>query len=125
MTEQHYTKEHEWVAVDPAGSGDRVATIGITRYAADQLGDVVYVDLPEVGATVTAGRVVGEIESTKSVGELFAPVDGEVVERNEAVIADPGTVNRDPMGEGWLLRVRFHELPELLTESEYAELTRG
>ena len=120
MTEQRYTKEHEWVAVD----GD-IATIGVTTYAADQLGDVVYVDLPEVGSRVTAGRVVGEIESTKSVGELFAPVDGEVVERNDAVVDDPSMVNRDPMGEAWLIRVRFTELPELLSEAEYAELTKG
>lgn len=116
--EKRYTKEHEWVAVD----GD-VATVGITTYAADQLGDVVYVDLPTVGATVAAGRVVGEIESTKSVGELFAPVDGEVVERNDAVVDDPSLVNRDPMGEAWLIKVRFTDLPELLSEAEYRELT--
>jgi glycine cleavage system H protein len=118
MSEKRYTKEHEWLAVD----GD-VATVGITSYAADQLGDVVYVDLPAVGATVAAGRVVGEIESTKSVGELFAPVDGEVVERNEAVVDDPGLVNRDPMGEAWLIKVRFSALPDLLSEAEYRELT--
>ena len=102
-----------------------VATVGITAYAADKLGDFVYVDLPAVGATVAAGRVVGEIESTKSVGELFAPVDGEVVERNEAVIADPSMVNSDPTGAAWLIKVRFTELPELLSAAEYEELTRG
>ena len=119
MTELHYTKDHEWVAVD----GD-IATVGITAYAADKLGDVVYVDLPAVGSAVAAGRVVGEIESTKSVGELFAPVDGEVVERNETVIADPSSVNADPMGAAWLIKVRFTELPELLSAAEYEELTQ-
>jgi glycine cleavage system H protein len=120
MTEVRYTKDHEWVTVD----GD-VATIGITTYAADKLGDVVYVDLPAVGATVAAGRVVGEIESTKSVGELFAPVDGEVVERNDAVVGDPSMVNADPMGAAWLIKVKFTDLPELLSAAEYEELTQG
>lgn len=120
MTEVRYTKDHEWVTVD----GD-VATVGITAYAADKLGDVVYVDLPAVGASVAAGRVVGEIESTKSVGELFAPVDGEVVDRNEAVLGDPAMVNADPMGAAWLIRVRFTELPDLLSAAEYEELTQG
>jgi glycine cleavage system H protein len=126
MTEVHYTpgtyftKDHEWVTVD----GD-VATVGITTYAADKLGDVVYVDLPAVGASVAAGRVVGEIESTKSVGELFAPVDGEVVERNDAVVDDPSMVNADPMGAAWLIKVKFTELPALLSATEYEELTQG
>lgn len=114
----HYTKDHEWVTVD----GD-VATIGITTYAADKLGDVVYVDLPAVGSTIAAGKIVGEIESTKSVGELFAPVDGEVIERNEGVVDDPSSVNGDPEGAAWLIKVRFTELPELLTAEQYAELT--
>lgn len=113
-----YTAEHEWIAV----SGD-IATIGITAYAADKLGDVVYVDLPKVGSSVTSGKVVGEIESTKSVGELFAPVDGEVVEANEAVVGDPTLVNSDPYGAGWMIKVRFTELPELLTAEQYAALT--
>ena len=113
-----YTAEHEWVAVD----GD-VATVGITAYAAEKLGDVVYVDLPKQGSSVATGKVVGEIESTKSVGELFAPVDGEVVESNQAVVDDPTLVNSDPFGAGWLIKVRFTELPELLTAAQYAELT--
>ena len=114
----HYTAEHEWIAV----AGD-IATIGITAYAADKLGDVVYVDLPKVGSSVTSGKVVGEIESTKSVGELFAPVDGEVVEANEAVVGDPTLVNSDPYGAGWMIKVRFTELPELLTAEQYAAST--
>ena len=112
-----YTADHEWVAVD----GD-VATVGITAYAADKLGDVVFVELPDVGSTVASGVVVGEIESTKSVGELFAPVDGEVIETNDAVVASPELVNSDPFGEGWLIRVRFAELPDLLDAAQYAAL---
>ncbi|HEV7741542.1 MAG TPA: glycine cleavage system protein GcvH [Pseudolysinimonas sp.] len=113
-----YTAEHEWVAVD----GD-IATVGITAYAAEKLGDVVYVDLPKQGSNVATGKVVGEIESTKSVGELFAPVDGEVVESNQAVVDDPTLVNSDPFGTGWLIKVRFTELPTLLSAAQYAELT--
>lgn len=114
-----YTAEHEWLLVE----GD-VATVGITAYAAEKLGDVVFVELPEEGSDVTAGRVVGEIESTKSVGELFAPVDGTVTEANSAVVDAPELVNSDPFGEGWLVKVRFTELPEgLLSYDEYAALT--
>lgn len=116
-TALQYTAEHEWVLV----SGD-TATVGITAYAADKLGDVVYVDLPSVGSDVSESTVVGEIESTKSVGELFAPVNGEVVEANEAVVADPSLVNSDPLGEGWLIKVKFTELPTLLSSDEYAAL---
>lgn len=112
-----YTAEHEWVAVD----GD-VATVGITAYAADKLGDVVYVDLPKAGSSVAAGKVVGEIESTKSVGELFAPVEGEVVESNQAVVDDPTLVNSDPYGLGWLIKVRFTELPDLMDAEQYAKI---
>jgi glycine cleavage system H protein len=112
-----YTKEHEWVDV----SGD-TATVGITAYAAEKLGDVVFVDLPTVGSTVAEGRVVGEIESTKSVGELFAPVNGTVAEINDAVVATPELVNSDPFGGGWLIKVTFTELPELLSYAEYSAL---
>ncbi|MGH1548962.1 glycine cleavage system protein GcvH [Leifsonia poae] len=114
-----YTPEHEWLLVE----GD-VATVGITAYAAEKLGDVVFVELPDEGSDVTAGRVVGEIESTKSVGELFAPVDGIVAEANSAVVDAPELVNSDPFGEGWLVKVRFTELPDnLLSYDEYAALT--
>ena len=113
-----YTAEHEWVLVE--GS---VATVGITAYAAEKLGDIVFVDLPKAGSTVAVGKVVGEIESTKSVGELFAPVDGTVVESNEAVVASPELVNSDPFGEGWLIKVEFTQLPELLSFDEYSALT--
>jgi glycine cleavage system H protein len=113
-----YTSEHEWVLVD--GS---VATIGITAYAAEKLGDIVYVDLPAAGSTVTAGRVVGEIESTKSVGELYAPVSGTVVESNGAAVESPELVGSDPFGAGWLIKVEFAELPELLDLDAYTALT--
>ena len=116
-SELQYTAEHEWVLVEGT-----VATIGITQFAADQLGDIVYVDLPAVGSTIAEGKIVGEIESTKSVGELFAPVNGTVVEANEAVVADPSIVNSDPFGDGWLIKVRFTELPALLSFAEYSAL---
>ncbi len=112
-----YTEEHEWVLVQ----GD-IATVGITAYAADKLGDVVFVDLPELGASVASGSIVGEIESTKSVGELFAPIDGTVEEVNAAVVASPELVNSDPFGDGWLIKVRFTELPTLLDYSQYSAL---
>jgi glycine cleavage system H protein len=112
-----YTAEHEWVSID----GD-IATVGITAYAADKLGDVVYIDLPAVGDELSGGTVVGEIESTKSVGELFAPIDGTVTEVNDAVVDSPDLVNSEPFGAGWLLRVRFTDLPELLTAAQYREL---
>lgn len=117
-TELRYTAEHEWVLVE--GS---VATIGITAYAAAQLGDIVYLDLPEAGTEISGGSVVGEIESTKSVGELFAPVDGTVVATNAAVVDSPELVNSDPLGEGWLIKVEFTELPTLLSADEYGALT--
>lgn len=117
-SELQYTSDHEWIRV----VGD-VATVGITAYAADKLGDVVFVELPEAGTRVEGGSVVGEIESTKSVGELFAPVDGEVLEANTAVVESPELVNSDPFGEGWLIRVRFDALPDgLLDDAAYTEL---
>jgi glycine cleavage system H protein len=116
-TELQYTSDHEWVLVD--GS---TATVGITEYAADKLGDVVFVELPDVGSAVASGTVVGEIESTKSVGELFAPVDGTVLEANEAVVDAPELVNSDPFGEGWLIKVSFESLPALLSYDEYTAL---
>ena len=117
-TNLQYTKEHEWVSID----GD-VATIGITAYAAEKLGDVVFVDLPKVGTSTTYMKICGEIESTKSVGELYAPLDGEVVEINNSVVSAPETVNTDPFGAGWLIKVRFTALPKLMTAEEYSALT--
>lgn len=113
-----YTTEHEWVRLD----GD-IATVGITQYAADALGDIVYVDLPAEGSTLTAGAIVGEVESTKSVGELYAPLDGEVVESNSGVVDSPETINTDPYGEGWLVKLRIVGQPTLLSAAEYRTLT--
>ena len=117
-TNRSYTAEHEWVLVE----GD-VATIGITAYAAEKLGDVVFVDLPKVGTSTTYMKICGEIESTKSVGELYAPLDGEVVEINDVVVSAPETVNTDPFGAGWLIKVKFSSLPELMTAEQYDALT--
>lgn len=115
-----YSKDHEWVRIDSEG----VATVGVTAFAAGQLGDVVYVDLPEVGAELTAGSEMGEIESTKSVSELYAPIDGTVLEVNDAVVDAPETVNASPFEDGWLVRVQFTELPaDLLDAQQYSELT--
>lgn len=98
-----YTAEHEWVRpVDTAAGAVRV---GITHYAQDALGDIVFVSLPEVGESVTAGEVCGELESTKSVSDVFAPVTGEVTARNEALEATPELVNNDPYGGGWLIEL--------------------
>jgi len=117
-TNRQYTAEHEWVLVE----GD-VATIGITAYAAEKLGDVVFVDLPKVGTSTTYMKICGEIESTKSVGELYAPLDGEVVEINDVVVSAPETVNTDPFGAGWLIKVKFSSLPELMSAEQYDALT--
>jgi glycine cleavage system H protein len=115
-----YSKEHEWVSAAEAG----VATVGITSHAADALGDVVFVQLPEVGATVTAGGACGELESTKSVSDLYSPVSGEVTEVNQDVVDDPALVNTAPFEDGWLFRVRVSQEgpdaePELLSAAEY------
>lgn len=113
-SELRYTADHEWVRVE--GS---VATVGITAYAAGQLGDIVYLELPEAGTAVAIGETVGEIESTKSVGELIAPLDGTVLERNEAVADAPELVNSDPLGAGWLIKVEIGTLGTLLDQAEY------
>lgn len=119
LTTLKYTVEHEWLLID----GD-TATVGITDYAADKLGDVVYVDLPAVGTDVEAGKVVGEIESTKSVGELFAPVLGTVLEINDAVVDAPDLVNSSPFDDGWLVKITLSgDLPALLSRDEYVALT--
>jgi len=115
-----YTKEHEWLAVS-----DGVATVGITAFAAEALGDIVFVQVPEAGAAVTAGEVFGEVESTKSVSELYSPVSGEVVEVNESVSDNPEVINTDPYTEGWLVKVRLSaDAPELLDADAYAKLTQ-
>lgn len=115
-----YTVEHEWLR-SPGEQPDSVR-VGITDYAQDALGDIVYVSLPEVGATLTAGSPCGELESTKSVSDVYAPVAGEVVARNEALDATPELVNSDPYGEGWLFEVvpsNAAEVDQLLDAAGY------
>ncbi|RSM79614.1 glycine cleavage system protein GcvH [Amycolatopsis sp. WAC 01375] len=114
--ELRYTEEHEWVSVRDGG----LVRVGITEYAQDQLGDVVFVELPEVGKQVGSGDTFGEVESTKSVSELFAPLDGEVVAVNDAVTESPELINSDPYGEGWLIELRLDDASsvESLLEAE-------
>jgi glycine cleavage system H protein len=115
-----YTAEHEWIGE----AEDGIVRIGITDFAQDALGDVVYVQMPEPGSTISASDVVGEVESTKSVSDIYAPVSGEVVARNEALDSDPSLVNSDPYGEGWLMEVRLEDpsvLKTLLSASEYEQ----
>ena len=107
-TDLRYTREHEWVRVE-----DGVATVGITAHAADQLGDVVFVELPSVGATVSAGRTFGVVESVKAVSDLFAPVSGAVVAANGELGARPELANADPYGEGWMIRISVSDAGEL------------
>ncbi|MEU9135601.1 glycine cleavage system protein GcvH [Streptomyces sp. NPDC048404] len=117
-----YSKEHEWLSV----AEDGVATVGITEFAANALGDVVYAQLPEVGDTVTAGESCGELESTKSVSDLYSPVNGEVVEANQDVVDDPALVNSAPFEGGWLFKVRVAGEPEdLMSADEYTAFTAG
>ena len=117
-----YTKEHEWVRVE----GD-VAIVGITDYAAHQLGDIVFVELPEIGRVLTQFAAVGVIESVKAVSDLFAPISGEVVETNAELGARPELVNGDPFGQGWMLLIRIadkSQLDGLLDQAAYQDLTR-
>lgn len=115
-----YSKEHEWLS----STDDGVSTVGITEFAANALGDVVYAQLPAVGETVTAGETCGELESTKSVSDLYSPVSGEVTEANQDVVDDPSLVNSAPFEGGWLFKVRVTEEPkDLLSAAEYTEFS--
>jgi glycine cleavage system H protein len=116
----HYTVEHEWVSLS-----DGIATVGITDFAAQALGEVVYVGVPSVGTSLTAGEACGEIESTKSVSDLYSPAAGEIVEVNEAVVAEPALLNADPFGSGWLFKLRVSDVPALLDADAYRALTNG
>jgi glycine cleavage system H protein len=123
-----FTPEHEWVSIEGT-----LTSIGITEYAAQQLGDVVYVSLPSVGTNVTAGEPCGEVESVKSVSDLYSPVDGEVTEVNGELEDDPSLVNAEPYTAGWMFRVRVAQdgngdpalPPDLLSAAEYEELTKS
>lgn len=114
-----YTKEHEWVKVD--GS---IATVGITDHAQHELGDIVYVDLPRIGANAEAGKTFGSVESVKAVSDIYSPVTGEIVEINETLSSAPEKLNADPHGEAWLIKVRItspDEIKHLMTSVEYQE----
>lgn len=114
-----YTKEHEWVSVDA-----NTYTMGITDYAQAALGDIVYVQLPKVGESVTSEKVCGEVESTKSVSEIYAPVTGTVTAINEALANAPESINSDPYGAGWLVKIEVSTTPtDLLSATDYAALT--
>jgi len=119
--ELRYTQQHEWVRREDDGT----LTIGVTDYAANALGDVVFVSLPSVDATVGAGAVLGEVESTKSVSEVYAPLAGEVVGRNDALESTPDLINTDPYGEGWIVRIRPEDAAAydgLLDASAYSQI---
>lgn len=117
----YYTAEHEWVS-EPAADG--TVRVGITDFAQDALGDVVYVQMPEGGTAVTGADVIGEVESTKSVSDIYAPVTGEIVSRNEALDDDPSLINTDPYGEGWLLEIKVSDssaVTALLSSADYSQ----
>jgi glycine cleavage system H protein len=119
-----YTAEHEWVAATAGGP----VRVGITHYAQDALGDIVYVQLPDAGTAVTAGEPIGEVESTKSVSDLYAPLTGVIVERNESLESSPELVNSDPYGEGWMVVIEADstdDLSDLMSASEYDKLTQS
>ncbi|WP_030460864.1 glycine cleavage system protein GcvH [Kitasatospora sp. NRRL B-11411] len=118
-THLQYTKEHEWLTA----AVDGVSAVGITAHAADALGDIVYVQLPAVGDTVTAGETCGELESTKSVSDLYSPATGVVTEVNQAVIDEPALVNSEPFEGGWLFKVRVEATDELLDADGYTAFT--
>ena len=119
----HYSKDHEWVRVEGG-----VAVIGITDHAQEQLGDVVYVELPKAGESFSANESFGSVESVKAVSEIFTPVSGEVAEFNESLSDEPEKVNKDPYGDGWMIKVKMSapgEVDSLLTAAEYEDFTKA
>lgn len=122
MTDLKYTAEHEWIRVD-----GNILTVGITAYAADKLGEIVFAELPKVGSSIETGKVIAEVESTKSVGEVFAPVSGTVTEVNDEVVDNPDYINDSPLEKGWLFKVEIADVatldgPEFLTLDAYNSL---
>lgn len=121
--ELSYTEDHEWVSMD-----SDVGTVGITDYAQSELGDIVFVELPEVGQALSKGERFGTVEAVKTVEEIYAPLSGEVVEVNESLEADAEQVNKEPYGAGWMIRIRCsdqEELSDLLSSGDYADLISG
>ena len=127
--DRSYTSEHEWIlTADDGDSGSDEVTIGISDFAQDQLGDIVYVELPDVGATITSGKPFGIVESVKSVSDLFAPVNGEITARNDALEETPELVNSSPYQDGWMLKVRLadaNQLDALLDADAYIAETQA
>lgn len=122
-SDRRYTREHEWARLD-----SDLITIGITDFAQHQLGDVVYVELPKVGAALTAGRPFGVVESVKAASDIFSPIGGQVVEVNGALDANPDIVNKDPFGEGWMVKARPSgpdQLDTLMSAEDYDRFTEG
>jgi glycine cleavage system H protein len=120
--ELRYTESHEWVRVE-----GEIGTVGITDHAQKQLGEIVYLELPEVGHVYNAGDEFGTVESVKAVSELFTPVSGEVVEVNKGAVAEPGIINDDPLGDGWLIRLKLstdQEVAQLMSADDYARFVR-
>ena len=123
MAELRFTESHEWISAE-----NGVATVGITKYAADQLGDVVFVELPPVGKAVAAGGEAAVVESVKAASEIYAPVAGEITEINETLSADPAAVNSDPEGKAWFFRLKLSEatsLATLMTKDQYTDFVKG
>ena len=123
MSETRYTDQHEWIKVDGAN-----ATVGITKYAAEQLGDVVYVELPTPGKKLAAGGEAAVVESVKAASEVYTPVGGEVTEANDALAAEPAKVNADPEGAGWFFKLKLanaSELSKLMTKDQYDKFVKG
>jgi glycine cleavage system H protein len=121
--DRHYTTSHEWVRID----GD-LGTIGITEHAQKELGEIVYLEMPEVGHVYNADEEFGTVESVKAVSELYIPISGEVVEINKSAVAEPGIVNDDPFGDGWLIKVKLttdEEVKKLMSADEYAEYVKA
>lgn len=123
MSKIYYSKDHEWIRVDGAAG-----TVGISAYAQEQLGDVVFVELPEVGKTLAQGGEAAVVESVKAASEVYSPASGTVTAVNDALVADPALVNRDPMGEGWFLKMTIADagqLAALMDEAAYADFVKG
>jgi glycine cleavage system H protein len=116
-----YSKSHEWAKIEGG-----VAVVGITHFAQEQLGDITYVDLPQVGAVFEAGQEMGSVESVKAASELYCPVSGEVIEQNPELDAAPEKVNADPYGEGWMIKIKVADEPiDLMSPEEYAEIAQA
>ena len=123
MSETRFTDQHEWVRLD----GD-VATIGITKYAAEQLGDIVFIELPDAGKKLAQGGEAAVVESVKAASEVYAPISGEVADANASLVEDPAKVNADPEGEGWFFKLKSvskQEVEKLMTAEQYAEYVKG